>query len=51
MFTVKEEFSWEAFFFKKFKKLKSSGEWNLIQQVVFNADNPSLEGLEAISGK
>ena len=30
---------------------KSSGEWNLIRQMAFNADNHSLEGLEAVSGK
>ena len=35
---------------KMFYMDKRSGERNLIRQVVVNADNPSLDGIEAING-
>ena len=38
-------------FVNKKINVKSSGEWNLIRQAVFNADNNSLESPEAIRSK
>ena len=45
---VEPTFRWNTFS-KKGLKAKSSGERNLIRQVVFNTDN--IECLETVSGK
>ena len=47
---MQNRYLFERYFKIGLKSLKSSGQWNLIRQVVFNADNSSREGLDAVRG-